>query len=613
MKNTLTIDTNNTCSCDCLDYVNDGSNSIYLIVIVGNVTSPKLTLDGVTKALDANTSNIVEISTAKFVANATITFNYSDETHTGNTFKITFPNKLEGNLTIKRVDNFNYNAKYTKIGSDGSTTVTVKVNSTTTGAPGTDAQVTNSGTDENVRLNFIIPRGDKGDQGPLGPQGLQGEQGPGGPIGPPGDKGEKGESGDKGAKGDKGDTGPQGEQGPQGIQGEPGKDGTSVSVKSVSESSADGGSNVVTFTDGKTVTIKNDSKGSTGSPGKDGTNGKDGEKGATGATGPQGPQGPKGDTGPQGEKGATGANGKDGAAGAKGDTGLTALEFKYVNGSPTTTLGDTRTLNIYSFNRTPVVGDTFLMLDTNSNLCIWQVTKCPNDDNPAELTVQLMSYRSVKGDTGPQGPRGSDATVTVDSALSTSSTNPVQNKVITARLNEVFQSVSDGKSLVASAITDKGVTTAADATFQTMATNIANIPSGSGGGQEVVFNEYTSATTINIKKDTYQGKTLKQIIIMYCSYYLKTNYGAGTARATLTANTDASEYMTQLFVKNCGSARPSSTGNMNIPSFTAYEIADETPLDTLLCTVTLTSMKVRNSSSGTTTIKSHAYIYKIYE
>lgn len=40
-----------------------------------------------------------------------------------------------------------------------------------------------------------------------------------------------------------------------------GVDGTSVTVKSVSESTADGGSNVVTFSDGKTVTVKNGSKG----------------------------------------------------------------------------------------------------------------------------------------------------------------------------------------------------------------------------------------------------------------------------------------------------------------------------------------------------------------
>lgn len=55
-----------------------------------------------------------------------------------------------------------------------------------------------------------------------------------------------------------------------------GEDGTSVTVQSVSESTADGGSNVVTFSDGKTITIKNGSKGSQGpkgEPGASGTNG----------------------------------------------------------------------------------------------------------------------------------------------------------------------------------------------------------------------------------------------------------------------------------------------------------------------------------------------------
>lgn len=46
-----------------------------------------------------------------------------------------------------------------------------------------------------------------------------------------------------------------------------GSDGTSVTVKNVTESTADGGSNVVTFSDGKTVTIKNGSKGSAGTNG----------------------------------------------------------------------------------------------------------------------------------------------------------------------------------------------------------------------------------------------------------------------------------------------------------------------------------------------------------
>ncbi len=48
--------------------------------------------------------------------------------------------------------------------------------------------------------------------------------------------------------------------------------------------------------------------------------------------------------------------------------------------------------------------------------------------------------------------------------------------------NNLFTSVSNGKSQVASAITDKGVVTTSDASFQTMANNIRRIPTSGGGG-----------------------------------------------------------------------------------------------------------------------------------
>ena len=64
---------------------------------------------------------------------------------------------------------------------------------------------------------------------------------------------------------------------------------------------------------------------------------------------------------------------------------------------------------------------------------------------------------------------------TVDSALSSSSTNPVQNKVVSAEIDNLKKSVSDGKKAVANAITGKGVTTATDAEFATMATNITTM------------------------------------------------------------------------------------------------------------------------------------------
>ena len=52
-----------------------------------------------------------------------------------------------------------------------------------------------------------------------------------------------------------------------------------------------------------------------------------------------------------------------------------------------------------------------------------------------------------------------------------------ENRVITleTQVNELFQSVSDGKTLVANAITGKGVPTSSIDTFATMASNISNI------------------------------------------------------------------------------------------------------------------------------------------
>lgn len=62
-----------------------------------------------------------------------------------------------------------------------------------------------------------------------------------------------------------------GAQGAAGKDGSKGNDGTSVTVSKVTESTADGGTNVVTFSDGKTLTVKNGSKGNTGSAGGRGT------------------------------------------------------------------------------------------------------------------------------------------------------------------------------------------------------------------------------------------------------------------------------------------------------------------------------------------------------
>jgi hypothetical protein len=61
--------------------------------------------------------------------------------------------------------------------------------------------------------------------------------------------------------------GKDGRDGQDGKDGINGKDGTSVAIDSITESDEDGGENVVTFSDGKTLTVKNGSKGSKGDKG----------------------------------------------------------------------------------------------------------------------------------------------------------------------------------------------------------------------------------------------------------------------------------------------------------------------------------------------------------
>lgn len=68
---------------------------------------------------------------------------------------------------------------------------------------------------------------------------------------------------------------------------------------------------------------------------------------------------------------------------------------------------------------------------------------------------------------------------------------------VNQKVADLFQSVSNGKTLIASAITDKGVTTSNIATFQTMANNIRAIPSSSEVVTYTVTNNLTNCSTDN--------------------------------------------------------------------------------------------------------------------
>ena len=127
-----------------------------------------------------------------------------------------FDNKIKKNLDCGK----KCNCTPIIVGPTGPTgpqgPASIAVGVTTTTDPGTNASVTNVGTDDNVILNFNIPRGETG---PIGPQGIPGTEGPTGPTGP------QGLQGLQGIQGPTGPTGPQGLQGLQGIQGPTGPTG----------------------------------------------------------------------------------------------------------------------------------------------------------------------------------------------------------------------------------------------------------------------------------------------------------------------------------------------------------------------------------------------------
>lgn len=232
------------------------------------------------------------------------------------------------------------------------TAATIAIGTVTTGDPGTDATVTNSGTANAAIFNFTIPQGLQGQQGIQGPQGAQGEAGEAATIqvgtvstGEPGTEASVTNGGTANAavfnfvipRGEQGIQGPQGEPGPQGvqgIQGEPGpkgETGTGLDIKGTYESLEALQEAVTEPSQGDMYNVGaaapysvymwdtttppgqwldqgqlQGAKGDQGDPGPQGPAGPQGAQGIQGETGPRGEPGPAGQQGPQGEKGDPG-------------------------------------------------------------------------------------------------------------------------------------------------------------------------------------------------------------------------------------------------------------------------------------------------------------------
>lgn len=117
MKNTLTINTLNHCTCDCLDSVYDGSNSLLLYFIVDRESKVTFS-NGEVFTITPNINTI--IVSPQWYLSSDLKFVFSNDDHTGDTFTIKRPASTEGNMTLQMIDNFTYQVCFHKQGSGGS-------------------------------------------------------------------------------------------------------------------------------------------------------------------------------------------------------------------------------------------------------------------------------------------------------------------------------------------------------------------------------------------------------------------------------------------------------------------------------------------------------------
>ena len=374
----------------------------------------------------------------------------------------------------------------------------------------TDSYIIESADEPEVIIDTISgPKGDTGAQGPQGPKGETGAQGPQGPAGPQGLQGPKGDTGPQGPKGNtgsqglqgpKGDTGPAGPQGPKGDTGPQGL------------------------------------QGETGPQGPKGDTGDTGPQGPKGDTGPQGPQGPKGDTGPQGPqgpKGDTGETGPQGPQGPKGDTGLTEMSYGESNAWAKFLTAYQAKQIVYcraSSNTNPATGSqtrkAFMAyvdnVDNPTNV-EFQYVRSVSSKTASQPVDQVLVYKLTSANGGtwtvqtrnmaPKLAKGTNTTVTysngtytisatqptvptktsdltndsgfidtVDTALSTTSVNPVQNKIITEAIGDTVADLDNkiDRGDVQSADIANGAVTSAKIDWSTMKYTFTGTTDGNG-------------------------------------------------------------------------------------------------------------------------------------
>ena len=106
MKNILTIDTTNVCTCVLVSAYDTKTNEIIIEINLGNVVSPRLDISGttaMTQMLKANANNQITIKNDIWPLSGSLRFRYADSVKTCDWFNINFP-QTTNDIYIKRDD-----------------------------------------------------------------------------------------------------------------------------------------------------------------------------------------------------------------------------------------------------------------------------------------------------------------------------------------------------------------------------------------------------------------------------------------------------------------------------------------------------------------------------
>ena len=212
-----------------------------------------------------------------------------------------------------------------------------------------------------------------------------------------------------------------------------------------------------------------------------------------------------------------------GNTGATGSTGLKALQpLKSFTGTYTT-IGSTASENVTSFNRTPVVGDTFINLDASSNTGTWQVTTVSNGTATFKL-LSCVSSKGAKGDPGATG-KGIKSTAVTYQASSSGTTVPTGTWVTSVPATNAVNPYLWTRTVITYTDNTKSTSYAVGSTLEGVSVGGRNlILNGKGDKKAGFFKNFTTVTdeygefTLTSQKE-YVGIDIRGGFLLGCRDY----------------------------------------------------------------------------------------------